>query len=787
MKNKIKKLIIRYKLWFIVFGVACVPALYNLSFLGSMWNPYSNVKNLPVAVVDNDESYTTDGTRLTIGQDITDKMKKTESLDYHFVDKKTAQKGLKNGKYYMVVTLPSNLSKNASSLLTKNPKKMVISYETAQGSSLFASKISNSAIERLKASVSDNITKNYTKSVFSQLTKLESSISQLNSGGNKLNDGANQLNQGAKILNNGMGQLYEGDYKLSQGASKLSSGIETYTSGVGQLATGLTSLSSGITSYTDGVSQLANGSSQVNENSQTLLNGLTQLSSGTSQINQLTQGLETLEKGLEGTSQLSKASLQELSTLSTQLGLLVSQANTDKESQLSSLKREATNLSTSLSDVIDSQNVHLSNQLANLEATATYQSLTDEQRAELVNALSVNDEISLSSLQTNISNIISLLETLSPGASSLDLQSSQDSLTKANQYIGQLDSVLTSQLTPASQQLIDGSQSLQSGLTQGAYSLQSGLERYTSAVGRLSNGLSQLNTNSSQLITGTAQLQSGSQTLSNNSSSLVTGSKSLVSGIETEYAGILTLQNGSSQLSNGLSALSSNLGTFSLGLDTIARQLSLVSVTDKNADTIARPLIVSHKDKDSVPVNGIAMAPYMVSVSLMVIALSANVVFEKLLYSSVNNNKKKAFKKKLIINSLVALLDTIILYVTLHLMGVEMLHPILTFVLILLGSYVFMAMVTLLILISDQLGSFVALLLLLLQTGSSGGSYPIELSPKVFQILNPYLPMSYLVSGLRQTISRTGQVNHQLIILSAFLVSFIILIYLFSSKKKMES
>ena len=159
------------------------------------------------------------------------------------------------------------------------------------------------------------------------------------------------------------------------------------------------------------------------------------------------------------------------------------------------------------------------------------QSLTDEQRAELVNALSVNDEISLSSLQTNISNIISLLETLSPGASSLDLQSSQDSLTKANQYIGQLDSVLSSQLTPASQQLIDGSQSLQSGLTQGAYSLQSGLERYTSAVGRLSNGLSQLNTNSSQLITGTAQLQSGSQTLSNNSSSLVTGSKSLVSGL----------------------------------------------------------------------------------------------------------------------------------------------------------------------------------------------------------------------------------------------------------------
>lgn len=785
--DKIKKFISRYKLWFIVFGVACIPALYNLSFLGSMWNPYSNVKRLPVAVINNDKSYTSNGKILTIGQDITDKMKKTESLDYHFVDKKVAENGLRNGKYYMVVTLPSDLSKNASSLLSENPKKMTISYETAQGSSLFASKISNSAIEKLKSSVSDNITKSYTKSVFSQLTKLGSGVSQLATGGNTLNDGGNQLNQGAQILNNSIGELSQGGQKLSQGAGQLSSGIETYTDGVGQLATGLTSLSSGITSYTGGVSQLANGSSQLNENSQTLLNGLTQLSSGISQISQLTQGLQSIEKGLEGTSQLSKASLQELSILSTQLGQLVSQANTEKESQLSSLKSEATNLSTSLNHVIDSQNAHLSNQLSNLEATATYQSLTNEQKTELVNALSVNDEISLSSVQTNIANIINLLETLSPSESNLDLQSSQERLTKASQYIGQLDSVLSTQLTPATQQLIEGGKSLQLGLTQGVSSLQSGLERYTSAVGSLSNGLNQLNTNSIQLITGTAQLQSGSQTLSNNSSSLVRGSKSLVSGIETENTGISTLNDGSSQLSNGLSTLSSNLGTLSVGLDTISRQLSLVSVTDKNADRVVQPLTLSHKDKDSVSVNGVAMAPYMVSVSLMVIALSANVVFEKLLYGTDNNNKKKAFKKKLIINSLVALLDTIILYVTLHLMGVEMLYPILTFVLILLGSYVFMAMVTLLILISDQLGSFVALLLLLLQTGSSGGSYPIELSPKVFQILNPYLPMSYLVSGLRQTISRTGQVNHQLTILSGFLASFVILIYLVYSKKKMEN
>ncbi len=49
---------------------------------------------------------------------------------------------------------------------------------------------------------------------------------------------------------------------------------------------------------------------------------------------------------------------------------------------------------------------------------------------------------------------------------------------------------------------------------------------------------------------------------------------------------------------------------------------------------------------------------------------------------------------------------------------------------------------------------------------------PIELSPRFFQVIQPYLPMTYSVSGLRQTISMVGNSSHQVWMLSLFLVGF---------------
>jgi putative membrane protein len=50
-------------------------------------------------------------------------------------------------------------------------------------------------------------------------------------------------------------------------------------------------------------------------------------------------------------------------------------------------------------------------------------------------------------------------------------------------------------------------------------------------------------------------------------------------------------------------------------------------------------------------------------------------------------------------------------------------------------------------------GRLVALILLMLQLTSAGGTYPIETAPEFFRWLHPLLPMSYVVTGLRHLIS----------------------------------
>ena len=50
-------------------------------------------------------------------------------------------------------------------------------------------------------------------------------------------------------------------------------------------------------------------------------------------------------------------------------------------------------------------------------------------------------------------------------------------------------------------------------------------------------------------------------------------------------------------------------------------------------------------------------------------------------------------------------------------------------------------------------GKFVAIVLLMLQLTSSAGTFPIETVPRFFQVINPFLPMTYVVTGLRQAIS----------------------------------
>ena len=862
----------------VMIGISLIPALYNIIFLSSMWDPYGQLSDLPVAVVNNDKEASYNGNSMSIGKDMVSNLEQNKSLDFHFVDEEEGKKGLEDGDYYMVVTLPSDLSEKAASILTDHPEQMQIDYQTSSGHSFIASKMSDSAMTQLKQNVSTNVTETYTKALFNKMVELKDGMSQAASGSEKLTDGANQLVTGSQTLTTNLHSLADSSLTFSNGTEQFTKGLSAYVSGVEQLHIGLGTFNSGLVTYTGAVSKLDSGLGQLASKSPELVGGINQLYTGvaayTGGVSQLNTGLNQFSSGVSaytngvgnlatGANQLSSQSatlrmgVEQLSEGIQQLSskLDASSEQKDQINQLSSglnqLNQAIQNIDvgdTKQLDSVLSSIVSLSNQmlasaqseksttLANIQSTAAYQSLTSEQQAEISASVSQNSTDSIQSAQSIIASVQGLqgslenLQNQSSNLSTLKNQANQvlpiasTSLTGLSSGLTEIQGAVASKLVPASQsitsgvnaytagvdkvsqgasqlseknstltgsldQLVSGSTTLtqkSSNLTAGVGQLVEKTPELVSGIEKLSTGSNQLNQKSQELMAGVDKLQSGSGQLADKSSQLLSGASQLENGANKLADGSGKLAEGGTKLTSGLEGLQIGVASLGQGLSNARDQLKSASTESKNAEILSNPLNLSKTDNDQVPVNGIAMAPYMISVALFVAAISTNMIFAKLPSGRHPESRWAWLKSRAEINGIIAVLAGILVYGGVHLIGLTANHEMRTFILIILTSLVFMSMVTSLTTWNSRIGAFFSLILLLLQLASSAGTYPLALTNDFFRAINPWLPMSYSVSGLRQTISMTGNIHHQVIFLAVILALFTGLGMLAYRPKKME-
>lgn len=755
MLEELKTLIKNPKLMITMIGVALVPALYNLSFLGSMWDPYGRVNDLPIAVVNHDKPAKRADKSLTIGNDMVDKMSKSKDLEYHFVSAKQAQEGLKEGDYYMVITLPEDLSQRAATLLNPEPQKLTIRYQTSKGHGMVAAKMGETAMAKLKESVSQNITKTYTSAVFSSMTDLQSGLKEASAGSQALASGAKTAQAGSQTLSTNLAALTGASQQFQQGTGRLTSGLTTYTDGVNQVKNGLGTLSTDIPNYLNGVSRLSQGASQLNQ-------GLSQLTQATTLSDEKAKGIQSLIVGLPVLNQGIQQLNTELSTLQPP------NLNADE------LGNSLGAIAQAAKQVIAEETAAQNEELSALQATSVYQSLTAEQQGELAAALSQSDKSqTVSAAQT----ILSSVQTLSTSLQSLSQEDQSKQLEQLKEAVAQIANQSNQALPGASSALTE----LSTGLAKVNGSLN---QRVLPGSNQLTTGLAQLNRYNTAIGSGVIKLSEGTNALSSKSGELLDGSHQLSEGATKLADSSSQLSQGGHQLTSGLTELSTGLSTLNGSLAKASQQLSLVSVTDKNAKAVAKPLVLNEKDKDGVKTNGIGMAPYMIAVSLMVVALSTNVIFANSLSGRPVKDKWDWAKQKFVINGFISTMGSIVLYLAIQLLGFEARYGMETLGFIMLSGWTFMALVTALVGWDDRYGSFASLVMLLLQVGSSGGSYPIELSGAFFQKLHPFLPMTYVVSGLRQTISLSGHIGVEVKVLTGFLLAFMVLALLIYRPKK---
>ena len=142
----------------VVVAIALLPSLYAWLNIYSNWDPYGNTGGISIAVASLDEGYTdADGTYENKGDDVVADLREATSINWVIVDTEEAAKGgVESGDYYAAVVIDKQFSRNMFRMLTDWTGKPAITYYENAKKNAVATKITDTAVETLKRSISEN-------------------------------------------------------------------------------------------------------------------------------------------------------------------------------------------------------------------------------------------------------------------------------------------------------------------------------------------------------------------------------------------------------------------------------------------------------------------------------------------------------------------------------------------------------------------------------------------------------------------------------------------------------
>ncbi len=809
MWNAIKaefKNILHNRLLLISTTVICIiPFLYSIFFLKSVWDPYGSTENLPVAVVNKDVPVEYRGQTMDIGHRMVKELKKNKQLKWEIVSPEKAHYGLTHRKYYTVVTIPKDFSKNATTVLDKHPKQMQLKYETNGSLNYIGEVISQLGMTKLNEKIRAQVTRAYATAMFKALhtvgkgmstaangaKQLSTGMVTLQSGMNQYVAGVSQVNNGVQTLRVSVAPLAAGAQQLASGSQTLANGIRQYTGGVGQLAAGLGQLNANSGALNSGASQLQSGLSQLSGNSGQLRSGSGQLATGASQLNStvnsqlgnidfngimgamnqaqdLQKGLTQLQTGLT-TAKAALAGVQESAgKLQQASGALagVSQVKgqlTSAASGAGSVAKSDAEIAGKLQELAGStSDNNIKSQLGALAAQAGANAKTAGDSAKTI--ASVGETLtSLNSLGSSLSDMQSQLGQLSQMSTILDnadgtIKQANTLLNTLNGYKGTLSSMpdAVNKLKEATGQISSGANTLNAGVNQytngvdtaaaGAGTLTSGIGQYTAGVAQAGAGVGQLTANSGQLNAGAGQLAGALGQLNGQVPALTAGVNQLAAGTQQLVDNSPALVQGIIKLNVGATKLSTALGKG-------AKTINGIKTSPRTAKMIAEPSVEKHSNYSYVPNYGHALAPYVLSVALYVGMLVFNFVYPIRRVADPDASATAWWFSKVVVGALAAIAMAVVECGIMMMCGLTVDHVPSFFATTILFGLASMAVVMFLSMTFDNPGRFVAMVLLMLQLGGSGGTFPMEVTMKFYNVIHWYLPMTYSILGLRDSIS----------------------------------
>ena len=797
----------------VLIAMSCIPLLYGALYLYGNWDAYGHVNGIVGALVVEDEGATdSSGQQVNTGADVKKNLLDAGTFDWRQVPtREEAVDGVEKGTYDFALVIPKNFSRNLQSaaafkpdadgktgtidpqsagieIVTNDANNYVLTnIVTKAGTSVrdsVASKVGNATANALLASFTTIHSKmgeaaDGASKVNNGTVKLADAIVQLKDGSATVNDGALKLRDGTVTLSDGTTQLVdaqkqlaEGAEKLANGAEKLDSGAEKLDSGAEKLVDGSTTLKNGTSTLASAAASASDGASKLKDGSATLAEGTSSLKDGSATLargaNSLAEGTHKLRQGLD------QSGIRELPG---QLNAMCQHLQqTDTSAPSGDFGRDLSNT------VVSASAQRLRERLAPMVAAGT---MTQQQADELVSSVDSDEfkgevatlnqkalESHLASRSATAADAMSKLQALKSSHCVADGSSS--SAAKIQTLVSGVDA-----LDAASTSVAKGASSLADGAARvddGASSLASGSAALADGNSKIASGASSLASGSATLAEGTENLKSGTDSLKSGAATLKDGSGTLaekeqaaVEGQQKVADGASNLKDGASQLSEGTGKLANGTdqlhsgaselkeGTSSLqsGLASGTKQVPNLSESDqtKVADTMSNPVTLSHNSLASGRNYGEGMGPFFMCLALWIGGLMLVQTLR------VMNNRALASHApsiRVMLGSwmpfgLVGVAQATLMFVVIKFgLGFEMAHPWLVWLFLCFVALVFTGFIHGLTVFLSAPGKLMALVVLILQLVTGGGTMPYETLPEPIRWMHDFFPMGYAVTGMRR-------------------------------------
>ncbi|WP_291757241.1 YhgE/Pip domain-containing protein [Lysinibacillus sp. UBA5990] len=698
----IRNIVTNWVVAIIVGGLIFLPSLYAWLNIYASMDPYAHTSNMKIAIVNEDTGTTVRNEAINVGNEVIENLKTNESFTWELENEKQAMEHLKNGDYFAMIVIPNDFSQKLTSILTEQPTKAHIDYYVNEKKNPIAPKITSKGASVLTQQVSSEFVSTVNGTLFSIFNTIG-------------------LEMEREIP----------DFRK----------FENYVFTIEQHLPDINSF-------------LAQASSQGKDADQLLNRTITQIP----QVEQLTtNGLTTIQKGLTLVNE-ADALFNELSPLikkDVQTVQNIAQHFTDIINKLNSIDLDSASITQTketLKNQLSTSKENITHSIQTLEALQKLIQADTLTRNQLQDSL---DSIIASLQQSNAKDNQQIIEQLTVIRDALQNDPSfTDSTLNALKDLQQLNTLHADilakieQLQPIDKNVIQQDITAIQNIAQNATAnLQKFLVYYNDNLEPQIR--STLSSAKSTLTSASAMLTDVKQFLPQATDKLTQAKNTL----GTANSALQKIQGEFPTLSTKIKDLANKLRTLENEAD-ISEIVQLLK-NDVNAerDFFEEPIKLKEHRIFPIANYGTAMTPFYTVLSIWVGCLLLISLLSVNLHENSPYSIREIYFGRLLTFATFSIIQTLIITIgDTFLVDGSIQAPAYFILFGLLISIVFVTVVYTLVSVFGNVGKALAIVMLVLQIAGSGGTYPVELLPKFFQIINPFLPFTYAIEMMREAV-----------------------------------